>query len=409
MYTISIKLDIKGEKMKATGIVVEYNPFHNGHRYHLEKAKEHGVGDVVIAVMSGDYLQRGEPAILNKWMRTEMALKNGIDIVVELPSFYSTQSAEIFAKGSVEILGNLGVSDIVFGSEGGDVNILEGIADLEENEVFQELLKNYLSLGRSYPSAFSMALDEISGGQERFNPNDILGIEYVRAIKKGRLDIKPIAIKREGSGYHSEDLDSIIASATAIRKALKESKSIEKLVPNESYHIIIDGIKEKKLTYLEEYYPLIRHEIILNKDKLSEIQDVEVGYENKLYSAAFKYRDFYDFYNEILSKRYTNARVQRVLVHVLIGLTREITRSVKKKVPFIRVLGFNERGNMYLKGIKKEMKVPLLSSLKNVTKILDDEAKSLLDFNEKASKIYGIVKEYDEMKRPIILKGDEDE
>jgi len=394
--------------MKATGVVVEYNPFHNGHKYHLEMAREYGQGDIVIAVMSGDFLQRGEPAIINKWKRTEMALKNGVDIVVELPAYYSAQSAEIFAKGSVEILAGLGVSDIVFGSESGDVEKLEEIARLEEDEAFQERLREELSTGVSYPTAFSKVLEDTLGKKGYFSPNDILGTEYVRAIRKKKLDVEPIAIKREGTGYHSHEVEGKIASATAIRRMLTEgSGEIGEVLPRVSYEILADEHREGRTAFLRDYYHLIRHEIILHRDILSEIQDIEVGFENKLYSAAVKYGDYDEFYNEIMSKRYTNARLQRILVHILLGLTVEHTVNAKKKVPYIRILGFNEMGNSYLKSIKKSQETETFTTLKNVTKKLGEDAKVLLDFNERASKIYGIVKKYEERSIPIMLRGEE--
>jgi len=396
--------------MKATGVVVEYNPFHNGHKFHLEMARKYGEGDIVIAVMSGDFLQRGEPAIINKWKRTEMVLANGVDIVVELPAYYSTQSAEIFAKGSVEILGGLGVEDIVFGSESGDIDKLEKIAALEEDEVFQNKLREHLDKGNSYPTAFSRSLEEITGEKGYFSPNDILGTEYVRSIKKAGLRVNPIAIKREGTGYHSHDVEGKIASATAIRKMLAHGdEGMREVMPEASYAILTKEHKMGRSAFLKEYYPIIRHEIILHRDMLGEIQDVEVGFENKLYSAAVRYDKFEEFYSEIMSKRYTNARLQRILVHIILGLTVKITKKAKEKVPYIRILGFNEEGNRYLKSIKKGQEIHTFTTLKNVTKKLDEDAKMLLDFNERASKVYGIIKEYEERNIPIIYRGEKDE
>lgn len=396
--------------MKATGVVVEYNPFHNGHKYHLKMARDKGKGDIVIAVMSGDFLQRGEPGIVNRWKRTEMVLKNGVDIVAELPSYYSAQSAEIFALGSVGILAGLGVTDIVFGSESGEVERLEEIAALEENEEFQIYLKEHLSQGNSYPTAFSRALEEVTGEKGYFTPNDILGTEYVRAIRKGGYEIEPIAIKREGTGYHSHDVAGEIASATAIRKMLREGdEKMVDVLPEISYEILKSEHEEGRTAFIREYYPLIRHEIILHRDMLKDIQDVEVGFENKLYSAAVKHEGYEEFYEEIMSRRYTNARLQRILIHILIGLTVEITEKAKREIPYIRILGFNDKGNRYLKSIKKSMEIPLFTSLKNVSKKLEGDAKELLDFNERASKIYGIVKEYEDRSIPIIIRGDGDE
>lgn len=391
--------------MKATGVVVEYNPFHNGHRYHLEKARENGIGDVVIAAMSGDFLQRGEPGIVNKWKRAEMALRSGVDIVAELPAYYSNQSAEIFARGAVGILGALGVSDIVFGSESGEVEKLKNIAYMEENEEFQCYIKEELGRGSSYPTSFAAAIEKVTGEKGYMTPNDILGTEYVRSIMKLGLDINPIAIKREGTGYHSHDVNGNIASATAIRKMLGEdTDKIKSLVPEPVYEILTDEFRKGRCAWLYEFYPILRHEIILHKDSLGEIQDIEAGFENRIYEAAVRNREFENFYGEIMTKRYTNARIQRILTHILLGITVKITEDAKAGVPYIRILGFNEKGGQYLKSIRQKTSIEVFTTLKNVSKKLSGREKGLLDFNERCSMIYTIIKEYEERKTPVIIK-----
>ena len=391
--------------MKATGVVVEYNPFHNGHKYHLEKAREKGIGDVVIAAMSGDFLQRGEPGIVNKWKRAEMALRSGVDIVAELPAYYSNQSAEIFARGAVGILGALGVSDIVFGSESGEIERLKSIAALEENEEFQTYLKEELGRGSSYPTSFAAAIEKVTGEKGYMTPNDILGTEYVRSIMKLGVDINPIAIKREGAGYHSHDIEGEIASATAIRKMLVEkSGKIKNLVPDQVYEILTDEFGQGKCAWLHEFYPILRHEIILHKDSLDKIQDIEAGFENRLYESAVKNREFDKFYGDIMTKRYTNARIQRILTHILLGITVKITEDAKMGVPYVRILGFNEKGGKYLKSIRGKTGIEVFTTLKNVSKKLSGREKELLDFNERCSMIYTVIKEYEERKTPIIIK-----
>ncbi|WP_319370231.1 nucleotidyltransferase [uncultured Ilyobacter sp.] len=391
--------------MKATGVVVEYNPFHNGHRYHLEKAREEGTGEVVIAAMSGDFLQRGEPAIVNKWKRAEMALRSGVDIVVELPAYYSNQSAEIFARGAVGILGAMGVSDLVFGSESGEIEKLKNIASLEENEEFQSYLKEELGRGSSYPTSFAAAIEKITGEKGYMTPNDILGTEYVRSINKLGLDIKPIAIKREGTGYHSHDVSGDIASATAIRRMLGgEMGKIKNLVPEPVYEILTNEFQNGRCAWLYEFYPILRHEIILHKDSLGDIQDIEAGFENRLYESALKNREFEKFYEDIMTKRYTNARIQRILTHILLGITVKITEEAKKGVPYVRVIGFNKNGGRYLKGIRDKGGIEVFTTLKNVSKKLSGREKELLDFNERCSMIYTVIKEYEERKTPIIMR-----
>jgi predicted nucleotidyltransferase len=381
--------------MKATGVVVEYNPFHNGHKYHLEKAREKGIGDVVIAVMSGDFLQRGEPGIVNKWKRAEMAINSGLDIVVELPAYYSCQSAEIFARGAVGILGALKVSDIVFGSESGDVNKLKKIASLEEDKEFQGYIKEELGKGSSYPTSFAKAVERVTGEKGYMTPNDILGTEYIRAISSWNLNMNPISIKREGTGYHSHEIKGEIASATAIRKMLSEdSEKIRDLVPEGVYNILNEEFQSGRCVWLKEFYPIIRHEIILHRENLCNIQDIEVGFENRIYESAIKNRDYDKFYSDIMTKRYTNARVQRILIHILLGITVALTENAKESIPYVRILGFNENGSKYLKSIKDKTEIEIFTTLKNISKKLTGREKELLDFNERCSNIYSILKEY---------------
>lgn len=385
---------------KPVGIVVEYNPFHNGHRYHCLKAKEYG--DVVVAVMSGDFVQRGEPALIDRWSRAELALKNGVDIVVELPIFYSTQSAEIFAKGAVGILNSMKVKKIVFGSESGDTEKLLKRAKLEEEEEFKQELKKQLKEGFSYPTAYSNTLKYLKQ-EEETESNDILGVEYIKSLKFWKSKIEPIAIKREKSGYYSEGIEDGISSATGIRKKLQLGEEIREVVPLTTYEILKEALKENKFAKLEDFYELIRYKILLEKDRLELIQDIEQGYENKIYEAALSSKNFQDFFEKIKSKRYTLGRIQRILIHILLGVKKEETKKVKEKIPYIRVLGFTKVGQEYLKELK-ENDVEILTSLKNIQKNLDKESLKYLEHNEIASKIYSIINPYKERKIPIIIK-----
>lgn len=385
---------------KPIGIVVEYNPFHNGHKYHCLKAKEYG--DVVIAVMSGDFVQRGEPALIDRWSRAELALKNGVDIVVELPVFYSTQSAEIFARGAVGILNLMKVEKIVFGSEIGDVKKLIKRAKLEEQEGFKQELKNQLKEGYSYPTAYSNTLKKLEDNEE-LNSNDILGVEYIKALEFWKSEIKPVAIKREKSGYYSEDMIDGISSATGIRKKIQLGEEIKGVVPTSTYEVLKEALKENRFAKLEDFYELIRYRILLEKERLKLIQDMEQGYENRIYEAALSSENFKSFFEKIISKRYTLGRVQRILIHILLGIEKEETKFIKEKIPYIRVLGFTKNGQEYLKELK-ENDITILTSLKNIQKNLDEKSLELLEHNEVASKIYSMINFYGERKIPIIIK-----
>ena len=391
------------------GLIVEYNPFHNGHLHHIQEIDRLFEDNIKIAVMSGDYVQRGEPSLINKFEKTKIALSQGIDIVIELPIFYSSQSAEIFAKGSVNLLNQLFCSHIVFGSESNDLDKLKKIATISLTKEFELSLKEFLAEGFSYPTAFSKALFN-----EKLGSNDILALEYLKAIKTINSKIEACCVKREKTGYYDDEKDNF-ASATYIRKVLlntnekKENKlnKIKNLVPEFSYKILEENFGF--FSYLSDFYDLIKYNIIKNYSELKDIQDLEVGLENRLYKYAIENENlsFEDFFNEILTKRITISRLQRILLHSLFNLTENITEKVKNKVPFVKILGFSARGQEYLNYLKKaenynERKI--LTSNRNLKEILNEEEIELFNFNELCSQIYCIKSSYINIGYPIIKK-----
>ena len=392
----------------VVGLVVEYNPFHNGHLHHIQEIDKLFEDNIKIAVMSGDFVQRGEPSLLNKFEKTKVALSHGIDIVIELPAFYSCQSAEIFARGSVNILDKLSCSHIVFGSESNDLDKLKRIATISLTKEFELSLKEFLAEGFSYPTAFSKALFD-----EKLGSNDTLALEYLKAIKVLNSKIIPHPIKREKVGYYDDEKENF-ASASYIRKKIlsldkdKINLSFAKdLVPKFSFDTL-----EKNFFYLislENFYDLIRYEILKNKEDLKNIQDMEVGLENRLYESALKNLDFNCFFNEILSKRLTISRLQRILLHILLGLTKDVTNNTKFSIPFVKILGFSKKGQEYLNFLKKTdsyKENKILTSNRNLKEFLNEEEKFLFEFNERCSQIYRIKSNYDNLNYPIIFKGD---
>lgn len=325
--------------MKITGIVTEYNPFHNGHQYHIEKTRQLTQPDVLVAVMSGHFVQRGEPAICDKWTRTETALRHGVDLVIELPIAYATQSAQTFAFKSVEILALAQVTDIVFGSESNDLETIKEIADLN---ISIDGLKESMRTGLSYPKALGLLSGE-------YDPNDILGIGYCRAAQ--RFAVTPHTIQRTNS-YHSTDTDSSIASATAIRKALKEHRPIGHMTP---MHFLSDQSVYPDWTL---YYPLLKHMLLtLPKESLREVFLVSEGIESHLINQAMIHDDAHAFIDACVNRRYSKARIHRTMVHLLLHHTKT---QVKELPPIdtLRVLGFNAQGLKALQFYKeKEIKV----------------------------------------------------
>ena len=389
------------------GLIVEYNPFHNGHLHHIQEIDRLFEDNIKIAVMSGDFVQRGEPSLINKFEKIKIALSQGIDIVIELPAFYSTQSAEIFAKGSVNLLNKLSCSHIVFGSESNDLDKLKRIATVSLTKEFELSLREFLAEGFSYPTAFSKALFD-----EKLGSNDILAMEYLKAIKVINPKIEACSIKREKTGYYDDEKDNF-SSATYIRKILldcnekKEDKlnKIKNLVPEFSYKILEENFGV--FSCLSDFYDLIKYNIIKNYSELKNIQDLEVGLENRLYKYSLENLSFEDFFDEVLTKRITISRLQRILLHSLFGLTKTITEKIKNKVPFVKILGFSERGREYLNYLKKaenynERKI--LTSNRNLKEILNEEEIELFNFNELCSQIYCIKSSYINIGYPIIKK-----
>ena len=387
------------------GLIVEYNPFHNGHLHHIQEIDRLFEDNIKIAVMSGDFVQRGEPSLINKFEKIKIALSQGIDIVIELPAFYSTQSAEIFAKGSVNLLNKLSCSHIVFGSESNDLDKLKRIATISLTKEFELSLREFLAEGFSYPTAFSKALFD-----EKLGSNDILAMEYLKAIKVINPKIEACSIKREKTGYYDDEKDNF-SSATYIRKILldynkkKEDKlnKIKNLVPKFSYKILEENFGV--FSCLSDFYDLIKYNIIKNYSELKNIQDLEVGLENRLYKYSLENLSFEDFFDEVLTKRITISRLQRILLHSLFNLTENITEKVKNKVPFVKILGFSARGQEYLNYLKKaenynERKI--LTSNRNLKEILNEEEIELFNFNELCSQIYRIKSSYINIGYPII-------
>lgn len=370
----------------AVGIIAEYNPFHNGHLYHLKKIKELYKDEEIILVLSGNFTQRGEPSIIDKWQKTEIAKLAGIDLIVELPFFYSTQSADFFSYGALTILEKLKVDKFVFGSETDDIKTLTEIAKVQiENEDFDHLVQIYSKFGENYPTAISKAIYDLTG-KKVDTPNDLLGVSYIKIILKNKYHIKPIIIKRT-TCYHTEELKEI-TSSTTIRKYLKEKKNIDIAIPNfEKEHL-----KQKKLHFIDDYFPLLKYKIITEKD-LSIYQTVDEGIDKLLKKVILNCSTYDELILKVKSKRYTYNKISRMLLHILIGLTKEEVTLQKNNI-YIRILGFNEKGQRYLNQTKKEIEIPILSKFERNNPLLDLELKSTVIYSIPKNNYDLIKKEY---------------
>ena len=384
------------------GIIGEYNPFHNGHAYHLEKSKQETKADYVIAVISGNFVQRGNVSLVDKWAKADMALASGVDLVIELPTIYSISSAENFAYGAVKILDSLNIVDhISFGSELCYIDVLEKCADIlyRQPSEFVSLLKHELSKGISFPKARENALLMYLNDIRRYanvlsSPNNILGIEYIKALKKLRSPIKPIAIKRVNVGYNDLGINNNFASATAIReKIIKNTPAgISKLMPSNSYRILYNSIKKghyvKDISEFEKEIIYILRKMSLKE--IADLPDVSEGLENAIKNAANSCNTLAEFMNIIKTKRYTNTRIQRILLYALLGITKNDMKTSFKAQPYIRVLGMNNKGKELLSVISRSN--PNLNIITSVKKYIDSNPNknllNMLNIDINATNIY---------------------
>lgn len=387
---------------KTLGIIAEYNPFHNGHLYHLENSKKLTKCEYTIAIISGNFTQRGSTSIIDKWEKTKMALLNGIDLVIELPVLYSISSSENFADGAIKILNSLGIVDYIsFGSEIGNIDLLDKIANillLEPNK-YKIILSQELKKGFSFPKARENALLKYLNDSNAYsnilsNPNNILGIEYLKALKKYQSTIKPISIPRFKSDYNSNNLSDNIASATAIRNLIKNKDfdTIKNLVPDETYCILINNLKNGHIIpdlniFEKEIIYMLRK---MSTNEIANLPDVTEGLEFSIKNAANVCNNIAELLNIIKSKRYTQTRLQRILLYTLLGITKIDIDVSKKTLPYIRILGFNENGkNLVSKIVKQNPKLQVITSVKRfVANNHNNDLKQLLDKDIFATNVF---------------------
>ena len=387
---------------RVLGIIAEYNPFHNGHLYHVSESKQETGAQYVIAIISGNFVQRGNTSIINKWVKARMALLNGVDLVIELPTIYSISSAENFAEGAIKIFNSLGIVDTIsFGMEASDISTLNNIANVLYNEPkeYITMLSHELKKGNSFPKARENALMMYLNDIKRYanvmaGSNNILGIEYLKAMKKTKSIINPIGIKRQKVLYNDKYIVDEFASATAIRKMLmtKQLNDISKVMPRNSYlllgeelkkgHYVIDISKFEK----EIIYTLRK----MSVEEIAKLPDVSEGLENLIKNAADSCNTLEELINIVKTKRFTQTRIQRILLYSLLGITKKQMEISRKITPYVRVLGFNNKG----KELISEMMTlnPKLNIVTSVKRYIDDIAnknlKEMLETDILATNIY---------------------
>ena len=369
------------------GIIAEYNPFHNGHLYHLEESKQKSDCQYSICVMTGNFAQRGGTSLVNKWTKAEMALNCGVDLILELPTIYSVSSAENFAEGAVKILNSTGlVTNLSFGMEANDVSTLNNIANVlyQEPKEYITMLNHELSKGISYPKARENALMMYLNDIKRYanilsGANNILAIEYLKALKRTKSYMMPLGIQRKKVFYHEE--------------------KIRKVMPRAAYQLLREEMKRGNIVLdLGKYESIILYNLRkMSVKEIAEIPDVSEGLEYSIKEAASSCNNIRDLVNMVKSKRHTQTRIQRILVYALLGIDRKTMEMSRKMTPYLRVLGFNDKGKELLSEIvRRNPKIQLITSVK---KFMDTnpnkQTRRMLEIDLFATDTYTLGYEYE--------------
>ena len=388
--------------MKITGIIAEYNPFHNGHLYQIRKAKEITGADYIIVVMSGNHMQRGTPALIDKYSRAKMALSGGADMVIELPTCYATASAEYFAMGAISILNQLGcVDSVCFGSESGDITMLSKIAHalVDESEDFVQSLKTKLKNGDTYPVARNAALAETINGFTTFDtilgfPNNILGIEYIKAIIRQNSSIKPYTNTRIGSDYHSYKLAENFSSAISIRQSLSLQDNLDMIqsqIPALAFDIMKEDFHKTFPVYASDFSSMIKFKLLKERGQgFTQYFDVTQAISDKLEKEMFSMQSFDDFCDILKSKDITYARISRCLSHILLDIKTEDVQLFKENgiTFYARVLGFNSKADALTKTLKSHTSIPLITKTTTASSQLYPIGQRQFEQDIQASHIY---------------------
>lgn len=357
--------------MQVIGIVTEYNPFHNGHLYQIKKIKEMYPNSVIIVAMSGNYTMRGEISVLDKWNKTNIAINNGIDIVLEIPFIYSNQSSDIFSYAALKMLNEFKIEKLVFGSETNNIDLLSLASSVQiDNKKFDSLVKDYMNKGYNYPSSIGKSIYELTGIKIK-ESNDILGVSYIKEILKNKYNIKPISIKRTNN-FKTNTKKSNIISAYEIREFLNKNESIKEYVPNNVTPYI------KKVDY-EKLFNLIKYKVISEKNSLNKYHLIDEGIENRIYEGVIKCDNYDDLVKYISNKRVTINKVNRILINIFVGLTKE--EASNKELSYIKILGLSKNGKKYYSKIKKDI------NIKAYTKF----EKDIMNTELKTSYLYSII------------------
>ncbi len=379
--------------MQVTAIISEYNPFHNGHKYHIEETWKKTDNSFIMAIMSGNFVQRGEPALLDKRERARIAIMNGADLVVELPTPWSTASAERFARGAVYIAHQAGiVNNLSFGCEDDNIDILTKIARVLNDNVYSREIKNYYDEKMcSYPEARSAVVSEVIGldcSEIMMKPNNILAIEYIRAIQSFKSEIKPVGIIRSGAGHDSSSSLNNITSAMNIRNIVKTDGDYSRFVPENSIPVFKKCVENGTFPalYSNLETAVMAHLRKMKPSDFAGVPDVAEGIEHRIIEAVKTSVSLPEIFDKVKTKRYTHARIRRIILSSFLGIK---TQDVVSLPPYIRVLALNDNGRMMLKEMKNKYFVPVVMKYGDV-KYLDDDAKRIFAIESTATDLYNL-------------------
>lgn len=372
--------------MKIGAVISEYNPFHNGHKYMLDEIKNIYKIDKIIVIMSGDFTERGEPAIIGKESRAEFALYGGADLVLELPLPYSTASADLFALGAVSILNRLNVVDyLFFGSECGNIEILKNIANLsiQNDNIISELMKSGITYAKARESVLSEYKDVLS------SPNNILGIEYIKALNMLESSIEPVTIPRTDNNYNSEEInESTYASAKAVRKALLSCNydSVSKQIPAFAF----DATRACKYIKSDDLSDYLFYSLLINKDNLTDFMDISSDLANRIISNLDNFSSFSSLLTELKCKNYTYTRLSRGLLHIALNIKgdNQYYRNLLPSISHVKILGFRESAKDLLNIIGKESSIIMTAKIPDIYSEATKETRELFDISLQASMIY---------------------
>ncbi|MEA3465565.1 MAG: nucleotidyltransferase family protein [Thermodesulfobacteriota bacterium] len=392
--------------MRGVGVITEYNPFHNGHLYHVQQARQCSGADVVVAVMSGHFLQRGEPALVDKWTRAQMALHCGVDVVVELPLPYACNSAPLFARGAIQVLDFFAphLDCVCFGSESGNLPQLHQLAAVMAEYDSAAVDSHHLRCGQTFPQARAAALAKGGHDISLLNqPNNILSLAYLRAIEQLGSDLRPLTITRRGAGYH--DLTpgaGGIASATAIRHRLVTGEPVQPYMPEAAYSLLAQAVKQRMTVGMSRWFAMVE-QVCLSADRLAgECYQMEPGLAERIFQAALVTDDFDDLVTRVKARHLTRTRVQRLLCYLVVGMKAdEVDNFLSQPIPYVQLLGTSRQGELFLRQCRNDFSLPLISNFSRIHTQLNrtyghdspmrKQAEWLVEMENRATRLYTLL------------------